>query len=319
MKTFINNGLISLFMNRKLIKQGKGGFTIYLPKKWVDNRGLKEGESIDIYESDDFLIVGSDKKQRKEIKIDISEINKKDLKHMLTHLYRRGFDVIKLHNLDTSLISKVRKITEALLLGFELTEKGEDYCVLENISEPTEQKYELLLKRSFLLIKDTIELIINDFGKYESSKENHSLMIQQEKFVLFCRRILNREKYIKNALVEWELLTHLMHIEHALYYMYEYAINKKVKKDFDIIRTLINLRDQFDLVYNAYYKKDLKFIHYNFNARKEYCFVTCFDNIEKFKGTKAGLFAHLRGVFRWVQATSSPIMSKLLQENVRES
>ena len=303
-------------MNRKLIKQGKGGFTIYLPKKWVDGRGLKEGENIDIYESDEFLIVGSDKKGRKEITIDISEINKKDLKHMLTHLYRRGYDIIKLNHLDSNLTTKVRKITEELLLGFELTEKGDDFCVLESISEPTEQKYDLLLKRSFLLIKDTIELIINDFGKYEQVKESYSLMIQQEKFVLFCRRILNREKYIKNSLVSWELLTHLMHIEHALYYMYEYAVKKKIKKDFDIIRTMINLRDQFDLLYGAYHKKDLKNIHHNFNARKEYCFVTCFDNIEKFKGSKSGLFAHLRGVFRWVNATNSPVMSILLQEKI---
>ena len=54
-------------MKRKLIKQGLGGYTIYLPKKWIDRKGLKEGEEINVVETDAGLVIGSDVKGRKEL------------------------------------------------------------------------------------------------------------------------------------------------------------------------------------------------------------------------------------------------------------
>jgi phosphate uptake regulator len=301
-------------MNRKLIKQGKGGFTIYLPKKWVDAKGLKEGDSISLSVDDNFLVINTESNIKKAITLDINDSNKDDIKHVLTHVYRRGFDIVKINNIDITLFKRIKKTTEDFLLGFEITEKEENYCVLENISEPTEKKYHVLLKRCFTLVTETIESIIEDFGKYSNAHEIKSLMMQQEKFLLFCRRILIKEKH-KKSLVEWELMTFLMHIEHGLHYMYRYAVDNKIKKDFDILRTLIKLRDYFEVVQDAYYKKDLKYVHKLFSKRKDYCFTMPFEYIEKGK-KKAGLFAHIRGIFRFMQISCSPIMSKLLEEQI---
>ena len=75
-------------MKRKLIKQGGGGYTIYLPKKWVDKKGLKEGNQVDVQETETSLIIGSPVKGKKEISIEITEENRTNIRNILTHIYR---------------------------------------------------------------------------------------------------------------------------------------------------------------------------------------------------------------------------------------
>ena len=127
-------------MDRKLIKQGGGGFTIYLPKKWVDEKGLTGGDKVNLSEANTALIVNSSKPVRKEKVVEITKENKKDIKTILTHLYRNGFDIIHIKETTKTIQKEIKQITEDLLLGFEITETTEGSCTLENLSEPSETK-----------------------------------------------------------------------------------------------------------------------------------------------------------------------------------
>src|SRR4030042_5386016 len=225
-------------MNRKLIRQGGGGFTVYLPKKWADKKGLKPGDQVSIKETGTALTIDSPSKEKKEIAIEITEENRKDLNNIITHLYRRGFDSIIMKNIDENLLDKAKEITTHLLLGFEVTETSKSICKIENISEPTGEKYEVLIRRIFLIIKETQRIISADFknNKFSSLKEIEELRSQQDKFILFCRRILTKEKFeTENPMLNWELLTFLMKIEHAYYYLYLYASKNKLTRDKKII------------------------------------------------------------------------------------
>jgi len=47
-------------MRRKIISQGGGkGLTLYLPKKWADERNIKGGDEIEIEENLNSLIIKS--------------------------------------------------------------------------------------------------------------------------------------------------------------------------------------------------------------------------------------------------------------------
>jgi phosphate uptake regulator len=96
-------------MDRKLIKQGSGGYTIYLPKKWATKKGLKGGDNISITETDTSLVIGSPIKEKKEITIEITEENKKEVRNILTHAYRRGFDSIKFTDADPKIVLEIKK------------------------------------------------------------------------------------------------------------------------------------------------------------------------------------------------------------------
>ncbi len=297
-------------MDRKLIKQGKGGFTIYLPKKWVDKKGLTESDLIKITDLDSSLLISSSVKEKKEFVLKLNDDNKKDIKNILTHVYRKGFDVVILEKIDNSVLRKVKEVVGDLLLGFEITEKTANSCRLENISEPTAEKYSVLLRRSFLIVKETINSILDG----TDLKTVVDLRKQQDKYILFCRRILIKEKYEKDSILEWELLTFLMHIEHGLHYMYKYAVENKIKFDNDLLSLFKEFHSFFDMFYQAYFTRDLKLIHKLNSLKEKLVFDKCFSLIEKSKGKKSVVYSQLREVFRLVQVGTSPVLAELLDE-----
>ncbi|MBW3012441.1 hypothetical protein KY311_04600, partial [Candidatus Woesearchaeota archaeon] len=72
-------------MQRKLIKQGEGGYTIYLPKKWVEGKGPKPGDQINIAEAETALIIGAPIKGRKETTIEVIPEKRHEILNILTH------------------------------------------------------------------------------------------------------------------------------------------------------------------------------------------------------------------------------------------
>ena len=304
-------------MNRKIIRQGKGGYTIYLPKKWVDSKGLKAGDQVSLVESDNTLLIGSHAKERKEKTIRITEENKKDIKNILTHLYRNGFDSITITDIDDQLLDEIKGAT-SLLLGFEVTERDAKQCRIENISEPTEQKYDVLLRRNFLIIKDTQNIILKDFEdeNFKNLREIEELRNQQDKFILFCRRILAKEKYERNPLTGWELLTFLMHIEHAYYYLYKYAAESNMKKNREAVELLKELGGYFDLLYDANFKREIRNIHKINSLKNKFQFGKCLALIEKSEGKDSVVFSYIRELFRLIQLATSPILSEIIESEI---
>ncbi|RJQ17101.1 hypothetical protein C4573_03535 [Candidatus Woesearchaeota archaeon] len=292
-------------MKRKLIKQGMSGFTIYLPKKWIDRKGLKAGDEISIEESQTGLIIDATLKEKKQITIEITEENKHDLKNILTHAYRAGFDTIILKGLITE-----NQIKLPLLLGFEITEKENQKITLESISEPEENKYDVLLKRTFFIIKETQKITINDLQTgLKNFKQIEELTLQSDRYVLFCRRSIQKE-LAKQQMLNWELLTFLMHIQHAYFYLYQYA-EKNYKKNPEIIQLLKDLEIYFDLFYNAFYTKKMAYIH-KINSQKNSYQEACRKALTK--GKDAIIISHIRELFRLIQIGTSPVLAILLSE-----
>ena len=297
-------------MKRKIVKQGAATMMISLPSKWIKKNELLKGDEIDLDEKDNDIIISTseNKKARKEITIKLTDKNKGNIKNVLTHLYRRGYDKIIFENFDLSDFKEIKRSTR-LLLGFEITEKDGDKCVLENISEPSESKYDVMLRKVFLIIEEQFDVIINDFetGKYNELEEIEDGRVNADKFVVFCRRLLLKEKYEKEALLGWELLTFLMHIHHASYYLYKYADENKVKVDKNAIKLLRDLKGYFGLLYDAYYDKDINKIHKINEQRKKYQFGECLKLIENSSGKNSVVFSHIREIFRLVQVGTSLI------------
>ncbi len=303
-------------MKRKLVKQGTATMMISLPSKWIKANNLGKGDEINLEEKGKELIINTKEtlKQKKEAKIKITKDNQQDIKNILTHLYRKGFDKIALEGLTPNLLKETRIITNSLLLGFEITERNSTKCIIENISEPIGQKYDVILKKIFLIIKETQDLIIKDFekGRFTNMQEIEETKNQQDKFILFCRRLLIKEKF--DNLLDWELLTFLMHIKHTYYYLYKYVSKNKIKPDKEIIKLLINLKDYFVLFEDSYYNKNIKSIHKVNNLKKQYQFGKCLSLIEKAKGKETVVYSYIRELFRLIQIGTSPILAEIIEK-----
>ncbi|MCA9497087.1 MAG: hypothetical protein KC589_09150 [Nanoarchaeota archaeon] len=304
---------------RKLIKQGKGGYTIYLPKKWIDKKGLKEGDEIKIYETNTSLVINSQIKEKKDITIKISQYNENDIKHLMTFSYRNGFDKIILKGEISKYHHKIKEYNSNLLLGFEITKIEANQIILENISEPTEQKYDILLRRIFFIIKDNLNTLKEDYknNNFVNTNNIQDSKNQVDKFLQFCRRILNKEKDIKNPVTNWELLSNLMKIEHSIFYLYQYISNNKniksKKKIENLFETVIEI---FDTLYDAYYKRNLKLIHKLLDYRKTFIFDKCIKELELSNGIENIIIADIKEISRTIQLSLSPILSEIIQKNI---
>ena len=288
---------------------------ISLPSKWIKENKLGKGSEVELEEENNKIIIAAEGKKKGEIIIEISKDNEKDIKNILTHIYRNGFDRIILKG-DTKEVSRViRKIVDELLLGFELTEISRDKTIIENISEPTEQKYDIILGKLFKIIEETQEILAGSFKENSfKSQDIEDLKKQHDRFVLFCRRLLNKGTTGKNSLIHWELLTFLMHIEHSYYYLYSYLSKNKIQKNEKIIKIVQEAKEYFLMYKNSYYNKDIKLVHKINELKKEYYLEKLPSLIEKSSGKEAMILVYLREIFRLIQIGTSPILNELLEK-----
>lgn len=301
-------------MERKLIKQGGGGYTIYLPKKWIDRKGLKGKDIVDLIELDNALMIKSSIKGKKTSFVKIEEETKKNLKEIVTFLYRTGFDEFTLENVDEKSISEIQKITKNLLLGFEITKKDSSSVTLENISEPTDQKYDVIIRRIFLIIREMFE-ICDKSGKdvsWKKTEEIEEMRNQVDKFVLFCRRTIMKEMYEKNPVFGWELLNFFALTGHSINYLYDFASENKIKTGDTFLMLVEALIKQFDLLYNAYYSKNIGLLYKVSAYRGTHLFGKCTQYIEKAKGKEAVIASYIRELVRLMQIGINPILAELI-------
>ena len=298
-------------MKRKLIKQGGGGFTFYVPKNWVAERGLKAGEDIDVEEVNDKLVISSGSKHKLETKIKLEENTAHYIYVKLSHAYRMGYDKISLTFTDDQDIKKIAKIVKDNLLGFEITHKEKNKCILENITEPTEEKFSVLLRRIYLQIKETHSLILKDFigHKKENQEEIKEIRTSLDKHIFFCRRIISKKINIEeNSILLWELLTFLMHIHHSYYYMYEsYNPEKLNSKTISLIK---ELEEYFNKYYRAYFEKNEAYLN-QISKQKNKLFEEIFGELNNHKNKDKIVLSYLKEIVRLIQIGGSPVRAML--------
>ena len=74
-----------------------------------------------------------------------------------------------------------------------------------------------------ILLENITKNNLSNLSEIEELRNNN------DKYILFCRRILIQGKTGRNQITNWEFLTFLTHIQHTYYYLYEYL----TKKDFN--------------------------------------------------------------------------------------
>ncbi|MFA6887934.1 MAG: hypothetical protein WC254_00375 [Candidatus Woesearchaeota archaeon] len=298
-------------MKRRLIKQGGGGFTIYLPKKWVDERQLKAGDEIDVDETENALVLRTEAKIKKEAVLQLDKEDSHFIYLKLSHIYRMGYDKIIVHFKNSKTISDISKLVIDYLLGFEVTEKGKNYCVLENVTEPTNEKFSVLLRRIFLQLKETYSLVFDDIvhNTRNHNDEIQVLRISFDKHIFFCRRCISKKMNIEeNSILHWELLTLLMHSHHGFYYLYQYYYQKKIIAHVETKALLKSLGSYLDIPYNSYFEKSVLTLD---SMQDEYRRLQnqVFLLLEKHRDPV--LLAYLKEIIRLLQVVGSPVRALL--------
>ena len=307
-------------IKRKLIKQGLGGFTIYLPKKWIDHYKLRPGDEINILEVENNLLLSAKARhETKQITLNFTQehIDKTLIRISLNDVYRLGYDKITVNYKTAEQRKRILKIVDEYLLGFEVTEEKRDKFVIENVTEPSEEKQETIVKRMFYLIKESFKTVNkhmakNDFKRIDKMSQ---LTKKVDRYNNYCRRNISKKRFQNERVYfYWGLYIQLLLIQHSLFYFYRVMHDtKKIKIKTSIIKIFKQLQSNFDELTTAFFKKDCNEIGKINNRTNKYFYNHIQKQIIKSKGKDSLLLYYLGELGRVIYLSTSPMLGILFE------
>ncbi|MEA3430275.1 MAG: hypothetical protein U9R08_03305 [Nanoarchaeota archaeon] len=294
-------------MKRKLIKQGGGGFTFYLPKKWADKRGLKAGDEISLREVKDSLIINGTDLRKKEISS--KDVNMTTAYEFLLAAHINGFDKITIKTKDPKLKKEIERVVDGFLLGFEIISKDEK-VVIENVAEPTD-KFENIVRRLWLMIKE-LERRIGS----EQIKDFEQEKVKLDKYATFCMRtIMQGSKEDHNLDIYWDVINALYKLQHSYVYLLRYSNEVKVS---EILKKHLNkVHNNFQSIYEIFYKGSvMEALEISESLFKQ--FKNIDKDIEKSKGKESVKLAHMKHIIRSAHILASEVADMKMERKIQE-
>ncbi len=180
-------------MKRKIIKLGQATFVTSLPSRWVRKYNLKQGDYLDVDERENQLFLSTVKPL--ESKTEVISLPSKELflKRLIYVPYGLGYDEVKFTYKDPQMIHQIIDAS-SILIGFEIVNQGENYCVFKNMSTSFEEEFENIFRRVFY----TIETLLSEVGEIVEKKQHGKLKHFGERenivnrLVCFCERVINK-------------------------------------------------------------------------------------------------------------------------------
>lgn len=276
-------------MKRRVIQIANSTQLISLPRKWTQKYDIKKGDELEIEEQGNKISVSTEKvSEEKSIEIDITGLDRTTILYYIQNLYRAGYDQIRI-NFREPMTKHLRKEDQIniitvihkevnRLVGYEIIEQKENSCIIRDISKPTQQEYNSVIRRVFLLVIDTSSDFLKglknmDISLIETIEEKHDSVT---KFVSYCLRLLNKFghlDYNKTAILYHIVATFdrmvdvFKYLARELIYKKITSLNKKSIHIFELINESIKL---FSETFFKYDSKKIAQIYYNRNVILNY-------------------------------------------------
>ena len=229
-------------MRRKLIKQGVGGATIFLPIGWVRKNNLKAGEEVDVEEKEGNLVISGGKIDTlRALEIDITDLNVSTIRQVIVTAYTGGYaelTVLFKNNLAKDVKQEyirkrkpAAKVKESLpvkdvvfetirdLIGYEAVEQKEHKIKIRQISKIDEEEFHATMRRVHLLTQEINSTLVSQMknGKYDLA-EIRSMEHNLKKFINYGMRILNSKIVERNNLDLVTILSRFKRLTHLYYF-----------------------------------------------------------------------------------------------------
>ncbi|MFH1849082.1 MAG: AbrB/MazE/SpoVT family DNA-binding domain-containing protein [archaeon] len=254
-------------MRRRIIRQGNKSFTLTLPIDWIKENGLKAQDEVELAREENSLLVSLPRDYKKpsgSVSVDVSGCNERTARNIIYQHYRKGYDQIIL-TIGPEQSGYIERIVRHRLMGFEVAETKANQIIIQNIAEPSAERFNIILRKVFLTIKMEADEILADFRKnsaenLERREEQRSLI---DSYANVCRRLIINHKIggQKNSYTLLQIIHSLAHIEHAYYYMYRAAaLVKQLKNGKDTLTLLEKSNEMFSTFYEAFYTRNTDMI-----------------------------------------------------------
>jgi phosphate uptake regulator len=260
-------------MIRKIIKQGNNSYTITLPIKWVRENGLEEGSEIELNPDNKKLICSTTQERPvKNISLNLKKYDKSLIVDKIIGAYILGYSEISISfdNLIVNHLSKTESIkqTKTLevienicnqLIGIEIIDQKENYCLLADFSKSNKKEFNDVLKRVFALIDqmflDCLKGIQNNnislLSDLKYKKSN------TRKMIYYCLRQihLNENPDENNLVAQQNIIFCLEQIMETLRLIGKENLNNLEKFNSNLIKIFKEIQFVFREYYYSFYSK----------------------------------------------------------------
>jgi len=279
---------------------------VSLPAKWLRKNELGKGDEVDIIEREKDLIVGGEiENRKKETEINLSSLTESSIRTILTNSYRLGYDKIKINFKDKKAVETLINTIDSDLIGFELTKKENDHCIVENITEPSKEQFDNIFSKIFLNIDDLIE-ISEDFLKGES---RNFVVVERKikQFDNFCKRVITKNGLDEGQL-RWAFHSELIHAQRELFHMLKYLDKNKIKASQEVLDLLDDCKKVFEILKKSYNGKDIQGLEKIHDLEKEIVYKKGYLMLKNVKNDERIVVHHIINSVRGFYLASSPLI-----------
>ncbi len=183
-------------MKKKIIRHGPSSLIVALPASWTKKYQLHGGEEITVEEKGNRLVISlpSQVVSRKNFTVGVP--SERFIRLLLSIPQKQGYDEIKVTFKERSVLLIIQKEV-GQLIGFDIVEAGRDYCIIRSIAKDSEEEFDTILRRTFLLLLQMAEegyiaiqtsnaAALTSLLSYEEKNNAHTNL---------CKRILNKGAY----------------------------------------------------------------------------------------------------------------------------
>ncbi len=287
---------------------------ISLPSKWIKQFNLKKGDEINIEEVDNSLIISKEsKKEKKKVKLNLTNYTESAIRTGIINSYRSGFDIIEINFKDNNQYKIILNTINNYLIGFDVIKKEKNICVIENITEPSEDQFDVLFRKILynisLLINGT-EARLKEEAKFEDYEE---IVLSIHKYDNFCRRVISKNNIFGNeSKLFWTFSGILIHGQRELYHLNKFLDKNKVNfKNFEFFN---HVKKIFDLLSQGYVQKDISKLEDLHELEKKIIYSDFYKLVQTNKKENIVLY-HLAVAVKNFYLASSPLIGLLLSSS----
>ncbi len=302
-------------MERTLVRQGKATLMVSIPSNWAMINGLKKGSSVRLEPQEGRLVISPAKKpERKKTEISLGSRTESTIRTLITNAYRCGYDIIKVSYANEKMFETLHHIVKTRLIGFDVTRKGEGWCIVEIITEPSERQFENILEKFFLSVKTLVKTTEKRCRNPEAISFNEIEATQEriQSYDNFCRRIMNKQEQLDGKKQFcWAFLALMIHGERELYHANK-VLKRGVKIGKECDELLAGIRDLVESLEKAYKKKDITVIERIHKQEKELIYTKGYSLLRKKSGEGAIVLYHLLASIRQFYQANSPLTGMII-------
>jgi len=278
---------------------------VSLPSKWVKANELSKGSEVDIDEiRKDILISTSAKSKKSETSIKLIGLTESSIRTLITNSYRSGYDKIMVEFENNEQFIIMKKVIDTRLIGFEITKKQTKTCIVENITEPSEDQFNNILNKIFLNIEEFFEITKKRMNSENEDYEDLSNLIQ--KYDNFCRRIIVKRKLQdQNSEMFWAFISSIIRGYRDLYYLNK--LLGKIKVSQKTIELLEGSEKIYKLLIQAYKEKNPENLGKIHELEKELVLKKAYSLLEKSKGKENIIIYRITSSIRQFYQAVSPL------------